>query len=78
MGGVVGTKQRKTGERPSTFFGGKRLYTLERPCFIDKMERTWLCEKTPNLYKDGGECFLGKRLRYPFKSFRVLGKYDSR
>ncbi|KRY95393.1 hypothetical protein T11_7208 [Trichinella zimbabwensis] len=61
MGGVVGTKQRKTGERPSTFFGGKRLYTLERPCFID-----------------GGECFLGKRLRYPFKSFRVLGKYDSR
>ncbi|KRY80197.1 hypothetical protein T11_10054 [Trichinella zimbabwensis] len=26
------------------------------------MERTWLCEKTLNLYKDGGECFLGKRL----------------
>ncbi|KRY62724.1 hypothetical protein T11_2708 [Trichinella zimbabwensis] len=26
------------------------------------MERSWLCEKTPNLYKDGGECFLGKRL----------------
>ncbi|KRY61961.1 hypothetical protein T11_10645, partial [Trichinella zimbabwensis] len=41
------------------------------------MERTWLCEKTLNLYKDGGECFLGKRLRSAFKSSRVLGKYDS-
>ncbi|KRY94021.1 hypothetical protein T11_1618 [Trichinella zimbabwensis] len=38
------------------------------------MERSWLCEKTPNLYKDGGECFSGKRLRYAFKSFRILGK----
>ncbi|KRY82488.1 hypothetical protein T11_11984, partial [Trichinella zimbabwensis] len=40
MGGVVGTKQRKTGERPSTFFGGKRLYTLGKPCIIGERKTT--------------------------------------
>ncbi|KRY80440.1 hypothetical protein T11_11304, partial [Trichinella zimbabwensis] len=40
MGGVVGTKQQKMGERRSTFFGGKWLYTLEKPCIIGERKTT--------------------------------------
>ncbi|KRY63627.1 hypothetical protein T11_15139, partial [Trichinella zimbabwensis] len=40
MGGVVGTKQRKSGERLSSFFGGKRLYNLGKPCIIGERKTT--------------------------------------
>ncbi|KRZ01710.1 hypothetical protein T11_17341 [Trichinella zimbabwensis] len=40
----------------------------------DKMNRTWFCKNTVMLNKDGGEFFLGKRLRTGCISSRVLEK----
>ncbi|KRY63964.1 hypothetical protein T11_18242, partial [Trichinella zimbabwensis] len=36
----VNNGRRKTGARPSTFFGGKRLYTLGKPCIIAERKTT--------------------------------------
>ncbi|KRZ66687.1 hypothetical protein T10_615 [Trichinella papuae] len=44
----------------------------------DKMERTWLCENTMNLYKDVGDIFCENNTAADLNHPEFLGKYGNR
>ncbi|KRZ64351.1 hypothetical protein T10_7653, partial [Trichinella papuae] len=43
----------------------------------DKMERTWLCENTVKLYKDGGDFFWENDSGPDLNGTEFLGKYGN-